>query len=63
MDKVDTTLRMEEMKLTKANISMLRAYKNGEVTGEELRKQILSEVYKGGSGILLSKFRCTKEQT
>lgn len=37
-------MAFEGMDLTKEDIQMLYAYKNGEASGDELRKQILSEV-------------------
>lgn len=42
--EVEATLRMEGMELTKEDIAILKAYKNGEVSGDELRRKILSEV-------------------
>lgn len=42
--EVKSTLEMEGMKLTAEDIDMLKSYKSGEVTGDELRQQLLSEV-------------------
>ena len=37
-------MAFEGMDLTREDIRMLQAYKNGEISGDELRSQILSEV-------------------
>lgn len=42
--EVEASMAFEGMDLTKEDIQMLYAYKNGEASGDELRKQILSEV-------------------
>lgn len=42
--EVETTMAFEGMDLNEEDIRMLRAYKNGEISGDELRNQILSEV-------------------
>lgn len=42
--EVEVTMAFEGMDLTEEDIQMLYAYKNGEVSGDELRQQILSEV-------------------
>lgn len=42
--EVEATMAFEGMDLTEEDIQMLYAYKNGEVSGDELRQQILSEV-------------------
>ncbi len=42
--EVKATMAFEGMELTEEDIRMLRIYKNGEVSGDELRNQILSEV-------------------
>lgn len=42
--EVESTMAFEEMELTKEDIQMLYAYKNGEVSGDELRQQVLQEV-------------------
>lgn len=41
---MEATLKMEGMELTAEDIELLKSYKSGEVTGDELRQQILSEV-------------------
>lgn len=42
--EVEATLKMEGMSITNDEKEMLRSYECGEVTGDELRKKILSEV-------------------
>lgn len=42
--EVEATLKMEGMAITNDEREMLRAYERGEVSGDELRKKILSEV-------------------
>ena len=42
--EVKATMAFEGMDLDGEDIRMLRAYKNGEISGDELRSQILSEV-------------------
>ena len=42
--EVEATMAFEGLDLTEEDVRMLHAYKNGEVSGDELRKQILSEV-------------------
>lgn len=42
--EVEATMAFEEMDLTKEEIRMMYAYKNGEVSGDELRQRILHEV-------------------
>ena len=42
--EVEATMAFEGMDLNEEDIRMLRAYKNGEISGDELRSQILSEV-------------------
>lgn len=44
IEEVDATLKMEGMKLTKEDLSLLKLYKNGELTTDEIRAKILSEV-------------------
>lgn len=44
INEVEATLKMEGMELTAEDIELLKAYKNGEFSGDELRQQILSEV-------------------
>lgn len=44
INEVDATLKMEGMQLTAEDMEILKSYKNGEISGDELRKQILSEV-------------------
>ena len=41
--EVEATMSFEEMELTEEEVQMLYAYKNGEVSGYELRQKILSE--------------------
>ena len=41
--EVEATMAFEGMDLTEEDVRMLYAYKNGEVSGDELRQQILSE--------------------
>lgn len=42
--EVEATMAFEGMDLNEEDIRMLRAYRNGEISGDELRSQILSEV-------------------
>ena len=42
--EVEATMAFEGMDLNEEDIRMLRAYKNGEISGDELRSQILSEI-------------------
>ena len=42
--EVEATMAFEGMDLNEEDIRMLRAYKNGQISGNELRNQILSEV-------------------
>lgn len=42
--EVEATMAFEGMELTEEDIQMLYAYKNGEVSGDELRKRIMGEV-------------------
>lgn len=42
--EVEATMAFEGMDLNEEDIRMLRTYKSGEVSGDELRSQILSEV-------------------
>lgn len=44
IDEVEATLKMEGINLTNADKEMLKSYQTGEMTGDELRKKILSEV-------------------
>lgn len=41
--EVEATMAFEGMDLTEEDVRMLYAYKNGEVSGDELRQQILGE--------------------
>lgn len=41
--EVEATMAFEGMDLTEEDVQMLYAYKRGEVLGDELRQQILSE--------------------
>lgn len=43
VEEVRATMAMEGMELTEEDIQVLYAYKNGEMSGDELRKQILGE--------------------
>jgi len=45
--EVEATMAFEDMDLTEEDIQMLRAYKNGEISGNRLRQQILNEVTDG----------------
>ena len=40
--EVEATMAFEGMDLTEEDMRMLHAYRNGEVSGDELRRQILS---------------------
>lgn len=42
--KVEATMAFEGMELTEEDVRMLYDYKNGEVSGDELRQQILGEI-------------------
>ena len=42
--EVQATMAFEGMELTEEDIQMLYAYKNGEVSGDELRERIMGEV-------------------
>lgn len=42
--EVEATMAFEGMDLNEEDIRMLRAYRNGEISGDGLRSQILSEV-------------------
>lgn len=42
--EIDATLRMEGMSLTSADIDMLKNIKSGNLTTDEARQKILSEV-------------------
>lgn len=44
VNEVEATLKMEGLQLTDEDITLLRAYKSGKMSGDELRKMILSEV-------------------
>ena len=41
---MEATLKMEGMQLTEEDITLLKAYKSGKLSGDELREMILSEV-------------------
>lgn len=41
VEEVRATIAMEGMELTEEDLQMLYAYKNGETSGEELRKRIM----------------------
>ena len=42
IEEVAAAMTFEGMELTDEDLQLLYAYKNGEVTGDELRKQILN---------------------
>lgn len=42
--EVEATMAFEGMDLTEEDVRMLYAYKSGEVSGDELRQQIVGEV-------------------
>lgn len=42
--EVEATMAFEEMDLTEDDMQILYAYKNGEISGDELRHQIIGEV-------------------
>lgn len=42
--EVEATLKMEGMKLAAEDIELLTSHRSGNVSGDELRQQILSEV-------------------
>ena len=42
--EVEATMAFEGMELTEEDIQMLYAYKNGQMSGDELRQQILNEI-------------------
>ena len=44
INEVEATLKLEGMQLTKEDISLLKAYKSGKYSGDELRRKRLSEV-------------------
>lgn len=44
INEVEATLKMEGMQLTDEEIALLKAYKSGEFSGDELRERILKEV-------------------
>jgi len=44
INEVEATLNMEGILLTDEDITILKAYKSGELSGDELREMILSEV-------------------
>lgn len=44
LDEVAATLKMEGMQLTEEDIRLLKSYKSGELSGDEIRQRILNEV-------------------
>ncbi len=44
VDEVDATLKMEGLKLEEDERKLLKAYRMGELSGDDIRKKILSEV-------------------
>ena len=44
INEVEATLKMEGMQITEEDITLLKAYKSGKLSGDELREMILSEV-------------------
>lgn len=43
IEEVAASMAFEGMELTEKDLQLLCAYKNGEVTGDALRKQIIGE--------------------
>lgn len=43
VDEVNATMQMEGLTPTQDELDMIRAYKKGEISADEIRKQILSE--------------------
>lgn len=43
VEEVKATMAFEGLELTEEDLQMLYSYKNGEMSGDELRKQILGE--------------------
>lgn len=41
VNEVRATMAFEDMNLTEADVQMLYAYKNGDVSGDDLRREIL----------------------
>ena len=44
IDEVDATMRMEGMPLSDDDIELLKVYKSGRRTGDQIREQILDEL-------------------
>jgi addiction module RelB/DinJ family antitoxin len=44
VDEINATMQMEGLNPTQDELDMIRAYKKGEISADEIRKQILSEV-------------------
>lgn len=44
IEEVEATLKMEGMQLADEDVALLKAYRSGKISGDELRKVILSEV-------------------
>ena len=44
IDEVDATMRMEGMPLSDDDIELLKVYKNGRLTGDQIREKILDEL-------------------
>lgn len=44
ISEVEATMKMEGMLLTEEDIALLKAYKSGKLSGDELREMILSGV-------------------
>lgn len=44
IEEINTTMKMEGLNPTQEELDVLKSYKKGEITADEIRKQILSEV-------------------
>ena len=44
IDEVDATMRMEGMPLSDDDIELLKGYKSGRLTGDQIREKILDEL-------------------
>ena len=44
IDEVDATMRMEGMPLSDDDIELLKVYKSGRLTGDQIREKILDEL-------------------
>ena len=59
--EVAATLRMEGLKLSDSDLSMLQEIKSGNMSIDDARAKILREVYYAGYKILLSGYRYTDQ--